>query len=290
MSPRFDFSILASSRFFSHYPFDWKPPSLMDLQHLLALISGGFVGLLLGTTGGGGSLVAIPLLVYVVCVPVQTSTAMSLIVVGYSALFGAWKESRHQHVHLFAALLFSLTGMIGAWVGAHGHQFVSETLVLFLFGNLLVFISVWTFWKKHEENQDDLSTGCAKKFSWPCAFKALAIGWGVGMLTGFFGVGGGFLIVPALIMLMEFPIRLAMGTSLLIISLISIGGVVGHLNMAHLDFMLTGLVLLGSLLGLAFGSNLTRSIPPHHLRRGVATLIGGVGMFLLVDNGFHLVF
>ncbi|MDH5698344.1 MAG: sulfite exporter TauE/SafE family protein [Nitrospirota bacterium] len=255
---------------------------------MLALLSGGLVGLLLGTTGGGGSLVAIPLLVYVVGVPVQNATAMSLIVVGYSSLFGAWKESRQQRVHVVSAILFSLTGMIGAWVGAHGQQLVPETLVLFLFGNLLLFISVWTFWKNNEGEHNDIPSGCAKEFSGRCALKALAFGWGVGLLTGFFGVGGGFLIVPALMFLMGFPIRLAIGTSLFIIALISIGGVVGHLKVAHLDVVLTGLLLLGSLLGLIFGAQVTRSIPAHHLRRGVAILIGVIGVLLVVANGWHL--
>lgn len=262
----------------------------MDFHYLLALLSGGLVGLLLGATGGGGSLVAIPLLVYVVGISVQKASAMSLIVVGYSALFGAWQESRQKRVHVPAALVFSLTGMLGAWIGAHGHQLVPETLVLFLFGNLLLFISIWTFWQKHDGQVQDSPTGCAKIFSWKCAYKALAIGWGIGLLTGFFGVGGGFLIVPALMMLMEFPIRLAMGTSFLIIAFISIGGVVGHLNVAHLDLILTGLVLMGSLLGLVFGSQVARSIPSHRLRRGVAILIGVIGMLLVVDNGWHLIF
>ncbi|PJA78580.1 MAG: permease [Nitrospirae bacterium CG_4_9_14_3_um_filter_51_5] len=262
----------------------------MDFHYLLALLSGGLVGLLLGATGGGGSLVAIPLLVYVVGVPVQNATAMSLIVVMYSSLFGAWQESRHQRVHVASALMFSLTGMVGAWVGAHGHQLVPETLVLFLFGHLLLFISVWTFRKNHEGEQNDTPSGCAKEFSDRCALKALAFGWGVGLLTGFFGVGGGFLIVPALMYVMGFPIRLAIGTSLLIIALISIGGVAGHLKVAYLDFVLTGLVLLGSLLGLMYGSYLTRFIPAHHLRRGVAILIGVIGMLLVVANGWHLLF
>ena len=158
----------------------------MDFHYLLALLSGGVIGLLLGATGGGGSLVAIPLLVYVVGVPVQNATAMSLIVVGYSSLFGAWKESRQQRVHGISALLFSLTGMIGAWVGAQGHQLVPDTLVLFLFGNLLLFISVWTFWKSYEGERNDIPSGCAKEFSGRCALKALIFGWGVGLLTGFF--------------------------------------------------------------------------------------------------------
>ncbi len=262
----------------------------MDFHYFLALLSGGLVGVLLGATGGGGSLVAIPLLVYVVGVPVQNATAMSLIVVGYSALFGAWQESRQQRVHIVSALLFSMTGMIGAWVGAHGHQHVPDTLVLFSFGNLLLFISMWTFWKNYEGEHNDVPSGCAKEFSGRCVLKALTFGWGVGLLTGFFGVGGGFLIVPALMFLMGFPIRLAIGTSLLIIALISIGGVIGHFKGAHLDVVLTGLVLLGSLLGLMFGSQVTRSIPTHHLRRGMAILIGGVGMLLIVANARPLLF
>lgn len=262
----------------------------MDFHYLLALLSGGIVGMLLGATGGGGSLVAIPLLVYVVGVPVQNATTMSLIVVGYSALFGAWHESRQQRVHFVSAILFSLTGMIGAWAGAHGHQLVPDSLVLFAFGNLLLFISMWTFWKNYEGEHNDVPSGCAKDFSWRCALKALTFGWGVGLLTGFFGVGGGFLIVPALMFLMGFPVRLAIGTSLLIIALISIGGVVGHFEGAHLDLVLTGLVLLGSLLGLLFGSQVTQSIPAHHLRRGVAILIGVIGILLIMANARPLLF
>ena len=262
----------------------------MEFDLFLALLSGGMVGLLLGATGGGGSLVAIPLLVYVVGIPVQTASAMSLIVVGYSALFGAWQESRQQRVHLPAALVFSVTGVFGAWLGAQGHQLVSERVVLFLFGNLLLFMSLWTFWQHQTDKDNEGDSGCAQKFSWTCAFKASAIGWGVGLLAGFFGIGGGFLIVPALMILLEFPIRLAVGTSLLIIALISIGGVIGHLNLASLDLVLTGLVLLGSVLGLVFGSKVTRSISSHHLRRGVAILIGVIGFGLILDNGWHLIF
>ena len=134
----------------------------MDFHYFLALLSGGLVGVLLGATGGGGSLVAIPLFVYVVGVPVQNATAMSLIVIGYSALFGAWHESRQQRVHIVSALLFSMTGMIGAWVGAQGHQLVPDTLVLFSFGNLLLFISMWTFWKYFFGEYIDVPRVCAK--------------------------------------------------------------------------------------------------------------------------------
>lgn len=264
--------------------------TLTYLQFGLALLSGGLVGLLLGATGGGGSLIAIPLLVYVVGLPVQKATALSLIVVGCSAFLGAWKESRQEHVHLLAAVLFSFTGMIGAWAGAHGHQLVPESVVLFLFGNLLLVISLWTFWHQQGPPATLSQTGCAEHFTWKCAMKALAIGWGVGLLTGFFGIGGGFLIVPTLMVLLEFPIRLAIGSSFLIIALISLGGVIGHLNMAHLHFLITGLLLAGSFLGLWFGSHLTRKVSTAHLRKGVAGVIGLVGLGLVLDNGLALLY
>ena len=248
------------------------------------------MGLLLGATGGGGSLIAIPLLVYVVGIPVQKATALSLIVVGYSALFGAWRESQHQNVHFTAAILFSVTGMIGAWFGAQGHQLISESLVLLLFGNLLVIISLLNFWQQPHSDTSSIETGCSQNFSRRCASKALVIGLGVGLLTGFFGVGGGFLIVPALMMLMAFPIRLAIGTSFLIISLISLGGVLGHLKMAHLDLLLTSLLLVGSFVGLWIGSQLTRQISTTHLRKIVAVVIGIVGLGLVLDNGGTLWF
>ena len=96
--------------------------------------------------------------------------------------------------------------------------------------------------------------------------------------------------MPALMMLMAFPIRLAIGTSFLIISLISLGGVLGHLKMAHLDLLLTSLLLVGSFVGLWIGSQLTRQISTTHLRKIVAVVIGIVGLGLVLDNGGTLWF
>ena len=111
----------------------------MLFQALLAILSGGMVGLLLGATGGGGSLIAIPLLVYVVGVPIQKATALSLVVVGYSALFGAWQAHRNGKVRGLAAVLFSGTGMFGAWLGAHGQHLVTGECRSFF----VRFIVVW---------------------------------------------------------------------------------------------------------------------------------------------------
>ena len=260
----------------------------MLIKSVLAIGVGSAVGLLLGATGGGGMLVAIPLLVYVVGVPVQKATAMSLVVVGYSALFGAWQESRHGRVRGLAALLFSSTGMVAAWIGAHGHELVSGEVVLVLFGVFLMIIGLWTFRHRGIEQQENGEDGCAQQFSLNCAVKALSIGFGVGLLTGFFGIGGGFVIVPTLMYVMGFPIRMAVGTSFLIIALISLGGIVGHLKLSDIDFSLTALVIIGSLGGMVIGARVRKMIDEQSLRKAFALLAGGIGVLLVLDNGLRL--
>lgn len=260
----------------------------MLFQYVLAILSGSVVGLLLGATGGGGSLIAIPLLVYVVGVPVQKATALSLIVVGYSALFGAWQANRHGKVRGLAAVLFSSTGMVGAWLGAQGHQLVSGEVVLLLFGGLLCGISIWTFLKDRIEKPKRVAEDCARQFSLTCGLKALGIGFGVGLLTGFFGVGGGFLIVPALLFVMGFPMQMAVGTSLLIISLISLGGLIGHLNLAYIDILLTSLIIGGSLIGILMGTRMGKTYEEHLMQRAFASLAGATGLFLVIDNGLRV--
>ena len=257
----------------------------MVSQALLAILSGSMVGLLLGATGGGGSLIAIPLLVYVVGVPVQKATALSLVVIGYSALFGAWQAHRIGKVRGLAAVIFSGTGMIGAWLGAQGQHLVTGEMVLFLFGLLLCGISIWTLLKGRAHRPLNVEEGCAKTFSFDCASKALGIGLGVGLLTGFFGVGGGFLIVPALFFVMGFPMQMAVGTSLLIIALISIGGIIGHLEKVQIDYQLAALIIGGSLAGIVVGTRIGKTTDEDFIQKVFAFLAGATGLFLLIDNG-----
>ena len=260
----------------------------MIIESVLAIVVGSAVGLLLGATGGGGMLVAIPLLVYVVGIPVQKATAMSLVVVGYSALFGTWQESRHGRVRGLAALLFSSTGMVGAWIGAHGHELVSEQVVLVLFGVLLMIIGLWTFRHRGIERQGDEEDGCAQRISLNCVVKALSIGFGVGLLTGFFGIGGGLVIVPTLMYVMGFPIRMAVGTSFLIIALISLGGIVGHLKLTDIDLSLTMFVIIGSLVGMVAGARIRKTVNEQSLRKAFALVAGSIGILLVLDNGLRL--
>lgn len=261
---------------------------MIDLQAFLALCSGGIVGIMLGATGAGGSILAIPLLVYLVGVPVQEATVISLIVVGYSALFGAWRKSRMQQVKGRAALVFSSTGLLGAWVGALGHSLVNEDTVLLLFGILMVGVSAWSLGRGKRLSPDQ-AEGCARQFSIKCASRALSIGFGVGILTGFFGIGGGFLIVPALIGVLGFPAPLAVGTSLLIIALTTVGGIIGHLELASIKVELTAIVVVGSLLGILAGTSLSQKIDHRRFTTAFGGITGIIGSLMILETLIHLV-
>ena len=254
----------------------------MILSLLLAVVSGSFIGLLLGATGGGGSLLAIPLLVYVLGVPAQQAALMSLIVVGLSALMGAWHKSRQNHVRGLAAVLFSTTGAVGAWVGAYGHRIVPEETVLTLFGLLMMGVSWWNIRHLDVDEQTMNQEGCARTFSLLCVGRALALGFGIGVLTGFFGVGGGFLIVPALTLLMGFPGPAAVGTSLLIIALIASGGIIGHLEAVTLDKALMSGLLVGGAGGVLFGSRFSSKCGDRAFRKIFGILTGGIGILMVM--------
>ncbi|MDA0739601.1 MAG: sulfite exporter TauE/SafE family protein [Nitrospirae bacterium] len=259
----------------------------MDIQLILALLSGGVVGMMLGATGAGGSILAIPLLVYLVGVPVQEATLTSLMVVGYSALFGAWRKSRDHHVKGKAALVFSATGLVGAWFGARGHALIDEGTILLLFGFLMVSVSAWSLCRNHRSDVVQ-SEGCATKFSMKCLGRALGIGFGIGILTGFFGIGGGFLIVPALIGVLGFPPVMAVGTSLLIIALTTVGGIIGHLEMAVIQWGMTTIVITGSFIGILVGSSLSHKVDQCRFTKVFGVMTGVIGTYMIVENFRHV--
>jgi uncharacterized membrane protein YfcA len=257
-------------------------------QVTLAIVSGGFIGLTLGATGGGGALLAIPLLVYVLGVTARDATAMSLMVVGGSALLGVWDYGRAGEVRVKAALVFSGTGAVGAWGGAYAHQLVREELLLVLFGGLMLGAAAKMLWWKPPVTSTEAEESCAYRFPRICWVKVSGIGLLVGIMTGFFGVGGGFVIVPALVLVLGFPMRLAVGTSLLIIALISIGGLAGHLQFGHFDGRLAALVLLGSAAGILLGTRLGRAGSPERMTRAFALVTIGIAVPLILHNAIRL--
>lgn len=261
----------------------------MTFDHAgLAILSGGLIGLALGTTGGGGSLLAIPLLVYVLGMKVQPATVLSLMVVAASALIGVYQRRASGEVRVKPGLIFSVTGAVGAWVGAFGHRLVRGETVLLLFSVLMIVVA-WRMWRSSGQS-DSRFTGesCAERFPRSCWVKVSLIGVGVGLLTGFFGVGGGFVIVPALALVLGFPMRMAVSTSLLIIALVAVGGFVGHLQTGQVDWPLTGLLLLGSAIGMTGGSWIAHQVSPASLARSFAAISIGVAIVMMIHNGMKL--
>ena len=254
----------------------------------LALLSGGVIGLALGATGGGGSLLAIPLLVYALGMKAQPATALSLIVVAASSLIGVYRRRASGEVKVKPALIFSATGVVGAWAGAFGNRFVREETALLLFGVLMI-VAAWQMWRQSGHTEGRVpGESCADRFPRSCWIKVSLIGVIVGLLTGFFGVGGGFVIMPALALVLGFPMRMAVSTSLLIIALVAVGALVGHLQMGQMDWPLVGLLLLGSALGMTGGSWVVQRVSSATLTKSFAAIAIGVAIVLIIHNGIKL--
>jgi len=245
---------------------------------LLALLFGAVIGLLLGTIGGGGSILTVPILVYVLDQSVHEATATSLVIVGLTALFGVIPHARSGRVDTRTALIFGAAGILGAfggtWLGAQ----ISGPAILLLFGVLMVVVAVrMAFGKRQDDGSPSLATS-------GLTLPILATGLAVGLMTGFFGVGGGFLIVPALVLILHLPMRLAVGTSLVIIAINSAAGVVAHLGSGGVDFRLAGMFVAGGIVGTLIGSRFAGHADDAKLTRAFAVLVALVGMYLIFRN------
>jgi uncharacterized membrane protein YfcA len=245
------------------------------------------VGFSLGLTGGGGSIFAVPILIYGLGVPVRTAIGLSLAVVGLTAGFGAAMRLRTGDVDLRAGLVFSIAGMLFAPLGSWMGGFVSSAWLLSVFALLMGFVG-WRMWSGKAETTDTpgpcvllgngrLGPGCHARLS--------AAGALTGVLSGLFGVGGGFVIVPALLYVTGTSIHRAVATSLLVVFLISISGVAAKLAQG-LEFpMPLALVFpLGGLAGMMAGDALRSRLGGPVLRRVFAAAMWAVAAWMLFQR------
>lgn len=261
----------------------------MSQQAVLTVLSGGLVGLALGATGSGGSIIAVPLLVYLIGSTVQQATMMSLVVVAASASVGVYEHVKAGELRLRAASVFGVSGIPGSWLGVYGHGVIREELILLLFG-VVMMVAAMQMWRQSRQDPDRVShTLCAEQFPRSCVTKVSLTGFGVGALTGFFGVGGGFVIVPALTLVLGFPLRVAIGTSLLIITMVASGALLGHLRSGSIDVNLTGYLLLGGIAGVLSGTKLGSVLSPPAMARTFATLAGAIGASLIIHNAIKVI-
>lgn len=241
---------------------------------------GALVGLSLGLTGSGGSILAIPLLVYGLGLPIQDALPVSLLMVAAIAAFGAARQSAAHAVDWRAAVLFSLTGMaVSPLVVAATHD-ANETLRLVLFALLMLFVAVRMVLPRraliipaHDARHNILP---------------MAAGGAVaGALAGFFGVGGGFIIIPLLSLIFAMPYKIAVGTSLACIALIASAALAGQFAAgARFDIPLVLPFIGGGLLGLMAGTALVNRIDEKISRRVFAGITILLALFMLADKLF----
>ncbi len=240
----------------------------------LALALAALIGLSLGLLGSGGSMITLPVLVYIAGIPAQQAVGMSLVIVGGTSAVGGLLNIRQGAFNLRMATFFSLSGMAGALVGAKFTHLVSAPILLLLFGTLMLVVGTRM-----------LCGGEATVQSHPChPSRCLAAGIAVGVLTGFLGVGGGFLILPALVLFAGLDMKSAIGTSLAVIALNCLGGLIGQLRYVNFDWPIT-LVFLGvSIVGMFVGTALANRLPAMLLRRGFAWCVVLLGVALIGRN------
>ena len=249
----------------------------------IALALGAVIGVMLGLLGSGGSILAVPALVYVLDLDISQAIPMSLIVVGIASAVGAVPKVLARQVQWRLAAIFAATGIPATLLGAAIGRHLPQPVLLIGFALVMVVAGV-----RMLQDKGDTGTACTvgdSGINWRrCAPRSLPAGFVVGLLTGLFGVGGGFLIIPALVLMLGVEMPIAVGTSLLIIVANSAAGVVSHLGGAGIDWPITtafvGAAIVGSFVAGHYGIKLNT----ERLQRLFAYLVFVVAAYVLVDT------
>lgn len=269
--------------------------------HALAIVFGSIVGLSLGMTGGGGSAFAVPLLVYGLGRAPSEAVAISLASVGATALIGALQHWRHGRLEIKTGLIFGVAGMIGAPFGAALSHRMNPTTNMILFA-LLMFTVAANMWRRassaesraFDANAPQPTEGGAAckldpagklRLTSRCVLVLASVGVGSGALSGLFGVGGGFILVPAMVLFASLPIHRAAATSLMIIALVSTSALASHAaQISTFDFALVALFTIGGVAGMFAGTRIARGLPSAMLQKVFAVMIILTGSLVLFKN------
>ena len=222
----------------------------MWFSEVMTLIIFGLIcGIALGLTGGGGSILAVPLLIYGVGLDFHSAVTISLLVVGFTAIFGIVMNYKNQDINFFAAAVMIVTGVIFAPIGSYISQSIIDSTLMMSFSLMMIVIGIWSLIKSR------FISGVTKsneKINLKYIVSLLMGGVVVGILTGFFGVGGGFLIVPALVFITAMPIKRAISTSLLVIFVVSVSGFLSHYNSSSMNWYVAVMFIVGGSMGMIF--------------------------------------
>jgi uncharacterized membrane protein YfcA len=265
-----------------------------DLLTIFGLLASTVIGISLGLIGGGGSILTVPVLVYLFNVDPVLATAYSLFIVGLSSLVGAFPKYKAGMIDLKTALVFGVPSIIAVFLTRKvlvpaipatlfevaGVSVTKALAMMILFAVLMVAASVSMIRDKKKEEQ---ATDEPRVFNYPMILLEGAV---VGVLTGLVGAGGGFLIIPALVMLSKLPMKQAVGTSLLIIAAKSLIGFTGDVmeNAAQMDWALLSIVTSLAVVGIFVGNQLSKKIDGAALKKGFGWFVLVMGIYIIIKE------
>jgi prepilin-type N-terminal cleavage/methylation domain-containing protein len=261
-------------------------------MELAGYIASLFIGISLGLIGGGGSILTVPVMVYLFGLQPLLATSYSLFVVGSTSFVGAFNNLRKGMVNVKAALLFGASSIATVFLTRkflvpaipkdiftiRGFTITESMLTMVLFAVLMLVASVSMIRNKkvvkhEEENKDHFRFG-----------KLVTYGITIGLVTGLLGAGGGFLLIPALVLLLKLPMKKAIGTSLMIIALNSLVGFTGDLGHFSIDWFFLVKVTAIAIAGIFIGGALSKKIPGEKLKKGFGWFVLVMGIYIIVKE------
>lgn len=268
-------------------------------MEILGYIGAVLMGLSLGLIGGGGSILTVPILVYLFSVDAVLATAYSLFIVGLTSLIGSFSHMRLGNIHWRTALVFGIPSILAvyatrAWLVPAlpdpilhiGGVTLSKPIGILIFFALIMVAAAYSMIRKPKAPASAIADGQAVAFNYPLI---LAEGVVVGMVTGIVGAGGGFLIIPALVLLAKLPMKQAVGTSLIIIAAKSLIGFTGDLKGGELiDWNFLWLFSGIAVVGIIAGSLLSKRIPNEKLKPAFGWFVLVMGIYIIGRELTHL--
>ncbi len=254
------------------------------MRFTLGLLCAIAIGLSLGLIGGGGSILAVPILRYIMGVAAREAIAMSLFIVGCVSVIGIIPHWQQGNVNLPVAISFIPPAMVGAFLGAKITElpFITDTIQLVAFGIVMLLASIFMIKKSSKKQEQEIKKIAKNTNKFTKIFLTIVQGFGVGILTGFVGVGGGFLIIPALVLIGGIPMKEAVGTSLLIIATNSASAFLGYLGQVSLDWLVILSFTFFAGIGIILGSYLGKKIDAKYLQKGFGYFVLVVAVFVLI--------
>ena len=255
----------------------------------LDLVLGALVGLALGLLGGGGSVLTVPILVYVSGLGAGEAVASGLVVVGGASFLGALGHWREGNLEWRMAAVLAPSAVTGAYAGARLAVFLGEAAQLSLFA-VVVLLAAFSMLREGEpegEERDDVGASrgvLAGAIPVASVARILAGGAAAGVVTGLVGVGGGFLVLPVLVLLGNLPMKRAVGTSLPIIAANSAAGFAGYAGRVEVPWAFLSAFTAASLVGVLAGTYAARFVPQERLKRYFAVSLIAIGLFVLGEN------